>query len=470
MDCIVKNGTLVIPHTGVIEADLGIEAGKIVAIDRSLGAPKAGKTIDATGTYVFPGLVDPHVHLGNWYPFLEDARTETRSAAAGGVTTFLTNLKVGIFDETFPSYKEVFPNILDLTKGLSAVDYSFHFHVPTDRHMEEIPDYYREFGVQSFKFHMGYKPRAERPGIADVAVKLKKISPGLDDGLIYLILRKIGQMEDQPLAMVHAECDEIIEKMTDEAVQKGLQGLAGWDAARPDFAEAQAIVRATFMARITNSNIYIVHLSSAKGLEVIREEKRRGTKVIAETCTHYLSLTTDLRGTFGKVAPPIRSRANVDALWQGVIDGTITCLGTDHSPKPRESRVPDIWQTSLGFPSMEMSLPILLHEGRQRGVPLTTLAELSSYNNARTFRLFPRKGTIAVGSDADLVLVDLQKRVKIGPEHSFSVAGFSPYEGIEVQGWPVMTILRGEVIFQDGQVVKEAMGEFIPRYPASRRR
>lgn len=465
LDCIIKNGKVVIPKIGIQDVCIGIQKGKITSMTEEETHLGAKNVIDAQGKYVFPGLVDPHTHFGNHLPFYEDFDTETVVAAAGGVTTFLTNLKVGLFDPEFPSYSKIFPDILDKTRNLSCVDFSFHFHIPMEKHIQDIPFYFEEYGIQSYKFHMGYKKEVETSGVPDVAAHIKKMSPGVDDGIIYLILKKIAEMKVRPIPTVHCEAAEIIKHTTLEASNKGLKGLKAWNAARPNFTEELAVMRAGYLARITKAPIYIVHLSTEEALNVVRAEKTRGTEIIAETCVHYLSLNDEEMGTFGKINPPIRTKENVEKLWGGIMDGSISCVGTDHGAKHRDTKMKDIWGATLGFPGMETTLPIMIDEAKKRDIPFTKVAEVCSYNNAKVFGLLPKKGTICPGADADLVIVDMEREVTITPDILHSVSGYSPFEGRKVKGWPILTMLRGEVIYENGKLKKKGLGEFIPRYP-----
>jgi dihydroorotase-like cyclic amidohydrolase len=282
-------------------------------------------------------------------------------------------------------------------------------------------------------------------------------------------LKKIGETCPPPLALVHAEADDIIKWTTQLSMEKGFSGLRAWDAARPDFTEDMAIMRVAYLARKTNAPVYIVHLSSALGLETIRNEKRLGTKIIAETCPQYLSLnyeeTNEEQETFGKVAPPIRSKKDVEALWEGIKDGTISCIGTDHSAKPKQAKTKDVWKSILGIPGMETMLPVVITEAMKRNIPLTKISELCSYNVARIFQLLPHKGTIAPGTDADLVIVDLEKEIEIKAENLHSVSGFTPFEGKKVRGWPVLTMLGGKVIYENGSFLEKGLGKFVSRFP-----
>jgi dihydropyrimidinase len=469
METIIKGGNLVIPYWGINKVDIHIKGEKIFAISESIEDLKGKNVIEAKGKYIFPGFIDPHVHLGNTFPFFEDVRSETLCAAAGGVTTILVFLKAALFGSGFPSYRQVFKKVLDEMAGLASVDFSFHFHIPLETYIDEIPDYYKEYGIQSFKFHMGYKPSEKEMKDEYITQRLQKISPGIDDGVIYGILKKIGETAPPPLALVHAEADDIIKWTTQSAMDGGLTGLKAWDVSRPDFAEEIAIMRVAYLARKTNAPVYIVHLSSALGLETIRNEKRLGTKIIAETCPQYLSLnyeeTNEEQETFGKVAPPIRSKKDVEALWEGIKDGTISCIGTDHSAKPKQAKTKDVWKSILGIPGMETMLPVVITEAMKRNIPLTKISELCSYNVARIFQLLPHKGTIAPGTDADLVIVDLEKEIEIKAENLHSVSGFTPFEGKKVRGWPVLTMLGGKVIYENGSFLEKGLGKFVSRFP-----
>lgn len=469
METIIKAGNLVIPYGRITRADIHVKGEKIFAVSESIEDLEGKRVIDAKGKFVFPGLIDPHVHLGNTFPFLEDVQSETPCAAAGGVTTILVFLKAALFAPGFPSYREIFDTVLKDISGLASVDFSFHFHIPADTYIDEIPGYHKDYGIQSFKFHMGYKPSEKGSKDEYVAKRLQKISPGIDDGVIYEILKKMGQTSPSPLALVHAEADEIITRTTKTAQQAGLLGLKAWDAARPDFAEEMAIIRVGYLARKTNAPIYIVHTSSALGLEAVRNEKRLGAQIIAETCPHYLALThektNEVLETFGKINPPIRRRADVEALWEGIKQGEISCVGTDHSAKPKHAKTKDIWTSMLSGPGLETMLPVMITEATKRHISLTKISEVCSYNTARIFDLFPDKGMIAPGCDADLVVVDVDKELEIKAENLRSISGFTQFEGKKARGWPILTMLRGKVIYENGNLVEKGWGKFVPRFP-----
>ena len=441
----------VIPYCGVFTSDIGILDGKISAMGLNLYSKNADSVIDARGKYVFPGAIDTHTHFGISLPFYEDFEKESTAAARGGVTAFISLLKVEDFAERSSSYAGIFTDVIGRLIGKSTVDYSFHFQIPSLFHADEIPIYYCKLGIQSFKVYMVYKDR--------------KKAPGVDDGIIFYLLKTAGRMEKKPIIMIHAESEEIIRLATEEAKNGGLNGLKAWNAARPNISEAHGIIRACYLARTVNTPVYIVHVSTVEGLNIIEREKGMGTEVIAETCPQYLVLNEDMKGNFGKINPPIRRKEDVEALWEGIKKGIITCIGTDHGSKLIKMKEGSIWEASLGFPGIGTMFPLILSEGMKRGLSLVKIAEICSLNNARTFGMFPKKGTICIGGDADLVVVDLERSWRINPKKLYELSDFTPYDGIEVKGYPLITIVRGKVIFKEGEILLKGKGEFIPRFP-----
>ena len=449
-DSVIKGGTVVVPFQGMVGADVGIRNGMIAGIMESIPTTDADTIVDARNLHVFPGLVDPHTHMGNNLPFVDDFRTETLSAAAGGVTTFLALLKL---DQFAPggSYADVLPNILDSLAHVLSIDVSFHCQIPGMRQVLEIPRCYNELGLQSFKFYTAYKDR--------------KIAPGIDDGVVFGLLREIATRAAGALPMVHAESDEILHVLSAEVRKTGRQGVAAWDDARPPLVEAHALLRVLDLAERLRCPLYVVHVTSQDALRVLMTYQAKGLPVIGETCTHYLSLTTDAPGTAAKVNPPIRSRPHVEALWHGIRIGAITCLGTDHAAKLLHMKGDDIWEAVAAFPGLETSLAVVLTEAVKRDISLVRVAELAAANPARTFGLAPQKGQVAIGGDADFALVDLNVDRVIRAAELHSAADFTPYEGMHVTAWPVTTILRGQVIFDRGKFINVRRGQFLRRFP-----
>jgi dihydroorotase-like cyclic amidohydrolase len=446
-DLVVTNGSVVLPGDRVIRADIGIRGETIACIADRLDAP-ATKAVDAAGKHVFPGFIDPHVHIGLWVPFYEDLVTESRGAAAGGITTMMITMgglnKLHELDptgalaatpDTPVRYADLVPRMARGVEGRSTVDFTLRCILGGKDHIDEMEACYR-LGIPSFKFFMTFK---NRPDVR-----------GLDDGLMYHALRTNAKMNPAPILQAHCENDELVALTTEEVKKSGMQGLRAWNAARPILAEEEAIARICRLARRTGSSIYIVHVTCAAGVEVIAEEQRKGTRVVGETCVHYLGLTDEMDGVVGKASPPLRTRRDVDALWAAIQDGVITCVGTDHVSRRMEKKEGDIWAAVAAWPEMEVLMPAMITHALEREIPMTTVAQACATNSARVFGLFPKKGVIAVGSDADLVVTDLQERRTVEAKTFYSASKFCPYDEMTLVGWPQTTILRGRVVFDRG--------------------
>lgn len=447
VDTVIKNCRIVL-HDEILSAGLAINEGRIVAIAKDASLPRGDNTIDCKENFVLPGLIDPHVHFGAWFPFKEDCKTETKAAALGGITTVLHHLT------NQGSYFQIFENYKKMADENSVIDICFHFAIMSNEHLKEIEDYVR-LGTSSFKFFMAYRgEEGKQIGIS-----------AADDGLLFEGFQKIGELGPPAVPMVHAENVEIAYRLKARLVNQGRKDLAAWSEARPTFCEDENILRAAYIARTAKSPLYVVHVSSEEGVESISKLKPF-MHLYAEATPHHLTLTkeTDL-GTLGKVGPPLRDSRSVAKLWWGIESGVIDCIGSDHVPVTKEKKGGDIWAAPPGLPSIGLMLPIMITEGvRKNRISLEKVVKLCSYNTAKIFGLHPSKGSLRVGSDADLLIVDLAKRVKFKPDILPSVADFSPYEGMDLTGWPQLTMVRGNIIVEDGQVVGEpGIGDYIER-------
>jgi dihydropyrimidinase len=449
-DLVVRNGTLVIPGVGQLQADVGIADGKIVALGEDFAAP-AAESYDASGRIVLPGIFDPHVHIGNEQSFESEAETETRAAVLGGVTTigiFLRSLEDSYFDH-LPAFRKAMDE-------RSYVDSVFHPQIFTEEQIAEIPGYAEQFGIRSFKFYM-----SGMPGI------VKSVT----DDVLLEGFRKVASLGTDAVACVHCETGALIDKARRELVARKPEGtLADWEDAHPAVAEALAIQTAVYLAKLADAHLYVVHLSSQQGLDVVRAARRAGARFTVETTTPYLGINShDPNGFLVKMVPPVRTPEHQAALWQGVLDGSINTVGTDNTSRGRASKKPEagLHGSRPGLPALGTHLPALLHYGRVRGVPLELLVECATRTPARVYGIYPRKGTIAVGSDADLVVVDLGLERTVCAEELQGMSDFSPFEGKKLRGWPVATIKAGRIIARDGQIVGKPNGRYLPRKPAS---
>lgn len=463
LDLVVAGGRVVLPE-GVYDADVGV-AGERVAALAAPGSLDAVERVEAGGLHVLPGLIDPHAHPGNLRPFELDVAEETRAAAAGGITSLLGTVKAPRLGQPFKemttaddvcSYDDVFDLARSIVDDRSHTDLGFSYVVMDDRHAREIPRYAERHGVRSFKFFVGN--RGPHPWSGAVGMPVYG-----DDGVHYLGFREAGRIGS--LAMIHAENQQIARALHDELAEAPAD-LAAWSRHSPGWLEAEAIDRAATIATRTDARLYAVHLTSRDGVAAVaRAKAMHPGRVFGETCPQYLVLhDRHPAGLLAKCAPPAHGREDNEELWRGLQNGTIDVVGTDHIHQSRERKLveDDVWKTNAGVPGHETMLALLLSAER---LTLPRVAAVTSSNAARIFGLWPRKGAIAVGSDADLTLVDLDRRRVVRADQLETSADFTPYEGMELKGWPVLALLRGHVIMRDGASTDEAAGRYLWREP-----
>jgi len=443
-------GARVVKPDAIVDCGLAIRDGKIVAVVAPGETVTARRRLDAGGRPVLPGLIDTHVHLGNSaQSFASDCAPESRHAVTGGVTTLLP------FVITRDSYAAVLPDMQRAVAG-GLIDMAFHAIIIREAQIEEIPRMAREFGVRAFKTFMAYKGREILPsGIQ-----------GMGDDQIFSVFRQVAKILGA-IAIVHCENMEVIELHQQPFIAANRQDTAAWSDARPVFGELEAIRRMVAFAEAVGIELLIPHMGVGLGSEFLRQKAWGRGRVATETCPHYLLFDKDTdRGVMGKVNPPLRSVEHVEALWQRLVDGTVDVLGSDHCPFTKAVKGTDLWSARAGITAgSAMILPVLLTEGMRRGrLGIQRVVELTSANAARLFGLYPRKGALEVGSDADLVIVDLDREVKVDLRTLNSVVDFSPYEGWVARGWADTTIAGGQVVYEKGEVVAERpRGRYLAR-------
>lgn len=444
-DLVVCGGTLVIPGVGLVRSDVGISGGKIIALGKDLSRAEC-EVYGARGKMVLPGIFDPHTHIGNESSYDEEAESETRAAVLGGVTT------IGIFlrslEESYMLHLPAFRRAMD---ELSYVDSVFHPQIFTEEQINEIPHYAAEFGIRSFKFYM-----SGMPGIVK----------SIPDDMLLHGFRMVASLGADAIACVHCETGALIDHARKELQKKKEGTLADWEFAHPADAEALAIQTALYLSNIAGAHLYVVHLSSRQGLEVVRSARRQGLRFTVETTTPYLGIASDdPNGFLVKMVPPVRTRDHHDALWAGLLEGSINTVGTDNTSRMRASKNPGggLHGARPGLPALGTHLPALLHYGRLRSVPLEILIDRATRGPAKVYGIYPKKGTIAVGSDADLAIVDLDLERVVRAEELQGMSDFSPFEGKTLRGWPVATIKGGQIIARDGKIVAKPNGRYLPR-------
>jgi allantoinase len=452
-DLLVRHGT-VVTTAGESHADLAVADGRIVAIAPDLSG--TGKEeINAEGLHVFPGVVDAHVHFNepgrtHWEGFA----TGTAALAAGGTTSYI-EMPLNASPPTVDA--ESFDLKLQAAQGQSLVDFGLWGGlVPGNLgHLDELA----ERGVVGFKAFMS------NSGIEDF--------PMSDDLTLFEGMARAAKLGK--MVIVHAENDQITSSLARRASEQGRTGIRDYLTSRPVIAELEAIERAILFASETGCPLHIVHVSSGRGVSLVVEAQARGINVSCETCPHYLVLTeedVERLGAVAKCSPPIRSQAEQDALWQHIFAGNLPMVVSDHSPAPADMKTNmNFFKVWGGISGCQSVLQLLLTEGYdKRHLPLSMVASLSAENSARRFGLFPSKGQIALGADADLVLVDLQSHQQLQANDLFYRHKHSPYVGKRLRGRIVRTLVRGHTIFLEGKVVSEPIGRFLqPSFPHDER-
>jgi dihydropyrimidinase len=447
LDVVIRGGTIA-TASDTFQCDVGIRDGRIAVLGHDLGA--AREVIDAAGKLVLPGGIDSHVHFaqpsGPDIVMADDFESGTRSAAFGGNTTVLPFC----LQERGHSLREAVKSYHRLADGNCYVDVSFHLIIsdPTEQVLgQELPALIED-GYTSFKVFMTYE---------DLALSDREILE------VMSVARETGA-----LVMVHAENYDAIRFLTDRLERAAKTAPYYHAISRPMAVEREATHRAITLAELVDVPVMIVHVSNREAMEEIRRAQQKGLKVYGETCPQYLVLTeNDLQGLNMEGAkyvcsPPPRDEASQAACWEGIRTGVFSVFSSDHCPfrydDPQGKLAPK-GRTSFrwvpnGIPGVATRLPILFSEGVVKGrIDLNRFVALTSTNHAKTYGLYPRKGTIAVGADADIVIWDPHKRVTITHDLLRDGSDYTPYEGRSVTGWPIVTMVRGRVVVRDGKLV-----------------
>ncbi|MEP6656043.1 MAG: amidohydrolase family protein [Betaproteobacteria bacterium] len=448
-DFVLRGGTVVRPEHGTEKLDLLVRDGRIAGLLRpgepvTEGLPEQS----ADGMHVFPGLIDAHVHFG-FGEKITEYDTETAYAAQGGITTILGYLL------TNEAYSDVYQREQDYAKARCRIDYGFHFSTASELHIRELESYVKDYGVTSFKYFMNFKGEEGRYLGLD----------GTDDGYFYDLLSESARI-GKITVVCHTENIEIVNRVRRRVQAEGGDTLKHWARAKPAFTEAENCVRAMYFAEHLGARVYLPHLSSRIALDEVRKWRQRYDQVFVETCPHYLTHTEDSDiGPIGKANPPFKSSDDRDALWEGLADGTIDVVGSDHSARRRVAKEKNMWVAAQGFPGIATILPVLLSEGYHKGrLSLERIAALLTSGPAEIFDLAPSKGRIAVGSDADFTLVDVNRARVVNPAELGSYADYSLYEEWTLKGWPVRAIVRGVTVMNEGKLVGEpGYGKYLRR-------
>ncbi|MEO8143845.1 MAG: dihydroorotase family protein [Betaproteobacteria bacterium] len=481
-DLLIKNVRLVRPQGDAVhEADIGIRNGKFAKIAGAIPVKEAKAVYDGKGRLAFPGVVDAHMHAGIYSPLAEDAVTESRAAAQGGVTSMLNYFRTGQYylNKGGP-YRKFFPEVLKLSAGRFHVDYGYHLAPMDSGHVREIPDLVGKHGVSSFKIFMFYGSHGLH-GRSDAQRDFLMIGPGerYDYAHFEFVMRGVQraremhpQLASQISLSLHCETAEIMTAYTKLVeADKKLTGLAAYSASRPQHSEGLAVFIAAYLANETAlPNINLLHLSSRKALEAALQMQATFPHINFRrevTIGHLMLDVTSKSRTFAKVNPPIRPREDVEFLWEKLLEGKVDWVASDHACCRHEIKVAkkyfgNIWLAKSGFGGTEYLLPALVSEGSKRGLSYNRMAQLTSWNPARRYGL-NSKGDIAVGLDADLALVDPRDTWTIHAGDSATTQGYTPFEGIELSARVKATFLRGVLVCENGKVLGKPRGKYLHR-------
>jgi allantoinase len=481
LDLLVKNVRVVRPGQPAIETlDVGVRNGRFARLAPAIPAAEARSVYDGRGRLAFPGVVDAHTHAGIYAPLAEDAVTESRAAVSGGVTTMLTYFRTGqYYLNRGGPYAEFFPEVLKISEGRYHCDYAYHLAPIMGAHVDEMEALATAHGVPSFKIFMFYGGYGlHGPAGDEEQRRFLMIGPGDHYDLAHFefIMRAAARIRERHPALapyvsvsLHCEMADILNAYTRLVAQDtSLSGLRAYSAARPPHAEGLAVCVAAYLAHETACvNVNLLHLSSRKALEAALAMARTFPHVDfrREITVGHLLLDVDApAGAYAKVNPPIRPREDVEFLWRAVLDGDVDWIVSDHACCAEEVKGAgggrgDIWLAKAGFGGTEYLLAGLFSEGRRRGLPLHRIAELVAFNPARRYGLLT-KGDIAVGLDADLALLDPDRRLTVRAAESPSGQGYTPFEGQELTGQVTATFLRGELVYDDGTIVGSPRGRY----------
>jgi len=457
-DTVIVDSHIISPQ-GIMDKNIIIDEGKIVGFTYDI--PACDKKINGHGLISIPGAIDPHVHYGVYSPIDKAAKSESHASAIGGITTMMRMLRLQ------KSFQDSLQDQLDTSSQNHYVDYTMHASIFSNQQIEEM-NYCVKKGITSFKIYMnlGGEVGHVYMDMAPYSSKLEEAIVNVTNDIVEMTVKKAASLGCPVL--VHAEDYESCACGIKTAKEKKQDGLSAWSESRSPESEVKAIKTVCKYGRYYGCIIYFVHIGSALALEQIEEEKNKGTKIFVETCPHYLMLSYEKQqGYLAKVMPPIRTKKDNETIWNALSNNTIDTIGTDHVANQLKLKLggENVWGALAGFPGIGTFIPILLSEGVNRNrISLEQLVRISSLNTAKIFGMYPKKGTLEKGSDADITMIDLKKENKVSSELFGGFSDYIVYEGMNLKGWPVKTIVRGHLVAENFEVVgKLGYGQFINR-------
>lgn len=457
-DHVIKNGTVVAPDR-LNKADVYLKDGKIAAVTSEALEGDALEVTDATGKYVFPGFIDTHVHSRdgrNGAHYKEDFFHSSLSAIASGVTTIyeMPNSNPAVYNV------DMLNDLVATITPKAHTDFGVWGLCLGSLNNGELAAL-ADAGVVGFKFFWGYAvDKSTYQLVYNYKEGMENVLPPFDEGEIYEIFEHVAKTGK--LIGIHAENFALINKLTER--NRGENTYAAMLRSRPAISETTVISTAIDFAKATGAHLHILHLAAGDGVDLIREAQQKGIAVTGETCPHYLALTDEdgkRLGSAMKGYPPVRTRYDQAKLWQGLLDGTLTHVCSDHAPHTPEEKQKGLWEAPAGMASIETMSMIMLDAAKRGKLSLCKVARLLCSEPARLFSTYPVKGVIQPGADGDIAIVDMMKERVFSQESLHSRTKLSPYDGRKYFGTVEKTILRGSTVFANGEVVGEPRGRFI---------
>lgn len=457
-DTIITDSHIILPQ-GIIDKNIIIDEGKIVGFTND--CPTCDHKITGNGLISIPGPIDTHVHYGVYSPINDAARTESHAAAIGGITTMMRMIRLE------NSFQKTLQEQLDAASKYHYVDYAIHASIFNQQQIDEM-QFCIEKGITSFKIYMnlGGEIGHVYMDIPPYSSELVTAQVDVNEKIVEETVKKAASLGCPVL--VHAEDYESCACGIKTAKEKKKDGLSAWsDSRSPEF-EVKAIKTVCKYGRDFGCVIYFVHIGSKRALQQIAEERKLGTKIFVETCPHYLTLSYEKQsGYLAKVMPPIRTEKDNEAVWHALSDNQIDTIGTDHVANQLKLKLcgNDVWGALAGFPGIGTAIPILLSEGvNQNRITLKQFVKFTSQNASQIFGMYPKKGSLEKNSDADITMIDLKKENKVSNDLFGGFSDYIVYEGRSLKGWPVKTIVRGELVAEDFEVVgKIGHGKLVSR-------
>ena len=457
-DTVITDSHIILPQ-GMIDKNILIDEGKIVGFTND--TPACDNKINGNGLISVPGPIDTHVHYGVYSPINEAAKTESHAAAIGGITTMMRMLRL----------KDPFSNSLQAQLDASShshyIDYAIHASIFTPQQINEM-NICVEKGITSFKIYMNLGGE-----VGNVYMDIPPNSSKLVESQVNVTNEIVEQTVKTAASLgcpilVHAEDYESCGCGIKTAKEKNQDGLSAWSNSRSPEFEVKAIKTVSKYGRDYDCVIYFAHIGSERALAQIEEEKKLGTKIFVETCPHYLSLSYDKQeGYLAKVMPPIRTENDNKAVWNALSKNQIDTIGTDHVANQLKLKLAgdDVWGALAGFPGIGTVIPILLNDGvNQNRITLEQFVQFTSQNAAKIFGMYPQKGTLEKNSDADITMIDLKREKKVTSDLFGGFSDYIVYEGRNLKGWPVKTIVRGEIVADDFEIIgKLGHGKLVER-------